>query len=125
MRRLTSRISPVYVLFVVLTVLQSAILRVTGVTSDVSLVRLIPAVALLAMLGRRSRVAWWLLVALDAVPLLSTTFMLGPHVLWGHVALLAGSSLLLLALLASHPMRAYVATGRPAGGGRPVGRALG
>ena len=106
--------SPVFALFVLVSVVQVILLRVTGVTDGFSLVRVAPAIVLIVMLGRRSRIAWWLLVAFDALPLLFSTLLLGPGVLWAHVALFAGTSVALLALLVSRPMRAYVSAGRPA-----------
>jgi hypothetical protein len=114
-----TRASPVFVLYVLLSAVQVILLKVTGVTGSISVGRLLLAIVLIAALGRRSRVAWWLLVALDVIPLLFSTLLLGPGVLWVHVALYAGSSVALLALLVSHPMRAFVSAGRPA---RPLGR---
>ena len=119
MRALLTRSRTVFGLYVVLSVAQVVLLSATRTTSGFSLAHLVPGLVLIVLLGRRSRAAWWLLVAFDVIPLLFTTLLLGPGVLWTHVALFVGSSIVLLAVLVSRPMRAYVSAGRPQ---PPVGR---
>lgn len=112
MRSLVSRVSPIYAVFVAASAAQVGLLVATGVVSDFHLTNLIPLAVLIVLLGRRSRVAWWLLVAVDAIPLLWSTTLWGPGTLWLHVVLFAMGGSVLLVLLVCRPMREFVSVGR-------------
>jgi hypothetical protein len=118
MKRLIVRTSPTVALYVLANVVQLVVLVAAGVVTDFHLGALVPDAVLVVMLARRNRLAWWLLIALNGLPvLLSTTLIGAGSTLWGNLILSDGTALVLLALLVSQPMRAYVSAGRPR---RPV-----
>ena len=98
-----------YLLFVVVEAAQLSALAVIG---DTRFNRggIVLMVALACWLGRRSRVAWWLLVVGNGVSLLLSASLLaaGGHVMWGNaIALTLGSATLVL-ILTSRPMRRWI-----------------
>lgn len=105
-----------YLLFVVVGLALLGALALIGETSF-NRGGVIFVLAVAAWLGRRSRTAWWLFVAGNALGLLFSLPLIvsglgsrGQIILGNAIALTLGSSLL-LAILLSRPMRAWV---RPA-----------
>jgi hypothetical protein len=99
-----------YLLFVAAGFAQLAALLTIGSTR-VDKGGIVLLVILVAWLGRRSRTAWWLFVTGNAWLLLASAPLLissGAHVVWGDVIALAGGSSVLLAILLSRPMRAWI-----------------
>jgi hypothetical protein len=98
-----------YLLFVIVGAAQLAALAAVGDTRF-NKGGIVLMVVLAAWLGFRSRVAWWLFVAGNAWLLLASAPLLasGGHVIWGNAVALALGSALLLAILLSRPMRAWV-----------------
>jgi hypothetical protein len=117
MRGLLVRASPIVALYVLANVVQLVVLVAAGVVTDFHLGALVPDAVLVVMLARRNRLAWWLLIALNGLPVLLSATLIGAGTLWGNLVLSDGTALVLLALLVSEPMRAYVSAGRPR---RPV-----
>jgi uncharacterized membrane protein len=113
MKRLLARASPIIAVYVLANVMQLVVLVAAGVVTGFHLGALVPDAVLVVMLARRNRLAWWLLIALNGLPVLLSTTLLGAGTLWGHLILSDGTGLVLLALLVSQPMRAYVTAGRP------------
>jgi hypothetical protein len=113
MRGLLVRMSPIVALYVAANVVQLVALVAAGVVTDFHLGALVPDAVLVVMLARRNRLAWWLLIALNGLPVLLSMTQIGAGTLWGHLILSDGTALVLFALLVSQPMRAYVSSGRP------------
>jgi hypothetical protein len=113
MKRLLARASPIVALYVLANLMQLVVLVAAGVVTDFHLGALVPDAVLVVMLARRNRLAWWLLIALNGLPVLLSTTLVGAGTLWANLILSDGTGLVLLALLVSQPMRAYVTAGRP------------
>jgi hypothetical protein len=98
-----------YLLFVVVQTAQLGALAVVGDTRF-DKAGIVVMVFVAAWLGRRSRVAWRLFVAGNAWLLLASAPLvaLGGHVIWGDAIALSLGSAMMLAILFSHPMRAWV-----------------
>lgn len=99
-----------YLLFVVVGFTQLGVLVAIGDTR-IDKGGVVVLVVLVAWLGRRSRPAWWLFVATNALFLIAAVALLlssGGHPIWGDViATILGSSML-LAILLSRGMRAWI-----------------
>jgi len=64
---------------------------------------------LLVALAFRSRIAWGLLIVLDAIPLLAVLAVIGGgHVQWSHVIVMVLTGVSLETALLSQPLRQYV-----------------
>jgi hypothetical protein len=122
-----------YVLFVLVGFAQFGALALLG-KSTISRGSVVVLVLMVAWLGSRSRIAWWLFVAINTWSLVVAALLIGSTsqtlsgpggthtvttapsgggVVWGNViALILGSSLL-LAILFSRPMRVWTGS-RPA-----------
>jgi hypothetical protein len=111
-----------YWLFVCVGFAQLGVLAVIG-ESTITARGLVPVVLMVAWLGRRSRAAWLIFVALNAIALLATGALVlssatgappGGGVLWGDtMTILIGAAALLLILL-SRPMRSWMSATRAA-----------
>ena len=110
----SDRLPSVYLLFVVLSGLQLALFKLSGAVAHVSGRGSLFMVVLLVALGFRSRLAWGLLVAVDAIPIVSLPLALvgSGNTLWGHVAVSLLTGVALEATLLSRAMR-WFAAGRP------------
>jgi hypothetical protein len=105
-----------YLLFVLLTGAQLGLFVLAGVLSHVSTHGSEFMLVLIVALAFRSRIAWTLLVLLNAIPLLAVLMApLGSssstgsgHVLWGHLALMLITGIALEATLLSPAMRRFV-----------------
>ncbi len=104
-----------YLLFVLLTGAQLGLFVLAGVLSHVSIHGSEFMLVLIVALAFRSRIAWTLLVLLNAIPLLAV--MMAPlgssssssgRVLWGHLALMLITGIALEATLLSPAMRRFV-----------------
>lgn len=97
-------------LYVVLQIAQPVLFELVGALSGPINKRGSVFVALLLVgLVYRSRVAWTLLLLMNAVLTLPVLAILGGgNVLWTHVAAAVGTSAALVALLASRHMREHV-----------------
>jgi hypothetical protein len=104
-----SRERVAYLLFVIVGAAELSALAVIGDTRF-NKGGIVLVVVLALWLGRRSRVAWWLFVAGNALPLLASALLMasGGHVMWGNAIVLSLGSALLLAILTSRPMRRWV-----------------
>jgi hypothetical protein len=107
------RLPRVYFLYVLLTAAQPLLLAAYGGLDFKSRGVFILG-ALLLGLAYGSRLAWWLLLALDGVPLLASAAMAITTRPWawsGAVVLALASGVALVAALASPAMRAHVGRG--------------
>ena len=104
----TRRLPMVFLLYGALTILQPAVLVWVGAIEHVQPRGLWFMALLLVGLARGSRIAWGLLVVIDAVPLLALGALGGGQVLWGHVTAMILTGLALELTLFSPAMRRHV-----------------
>jgi hypothetical protein len=99
-----------YLLFVFVGFAQLAVLVLIGDTR-INAAGVFILVILVAWLGRRSRAAWWLFVAMNGWFLLGDLALLfssGGSLIWGDVIATVLGSSLLLAILLSRTMRTWI-----------------
>ena len=99
-----------YLLFVAIGFAELATLGAIG-DSRISRAAVVALVILVAWLGRRSRIAWWLFVLSNAWLLVGSASVLGSsggHVTWGNVITLSIGSAALLAILLGPDIRNWV-----------------
>jgi hypothetical protein len=94
---------------VALTALQPGLLVLVGAQHGLNDRGAAFVVVLLVALARRSRVAWGLLLVIDAIPLLAIGAAWGPGVIWSHLFVMVASSAALEAALLSPALRRYLA----------------
>lgn len=103
------RLPDVLVLYVALSVLQPALFVLVGALHHPNERGLAFMAFLLVALAYRSRIAWVMLLALNALPLLAVLgASFGSGVLWSHVAVIVLTGVALEATLLSPAMRQHV-----------------
>jgi hypothetical protein len=111
------RLPRVYLLYVLLTVLQPVVFLAFGAIKHVSATGSVLALLLLIALGFGSRIAWGLLIVVNAIPVVAALAAIGGHTLWRNFALTLITGVVLEAVLLSVDMRRHV------GGRRSASRA--
>jgi hypothetical protein len=119
------RLPPVYLLYVLLSILQPIVFLAFGALKHLSMTGTILVVLLLIALGFGSRIAWGILIILDAIPVVAAFVAIGGHTLWGSFALTLITAFVLEAVLFSAEMRRQVRGGRPAASGADLTSARG
>lgn len=102
------RLPGAFFLYVALTVLQPMLFVLVGALHHLNGRGIGFMVVMLFALGYRSRIAWVLLIVLNAIPLLAIGASLGPGVLWSHLAVMVLTGVALEATLLSPAMRQHV-----------------
>ena len=106
---MTERRTPgVFLLFVGLTVLQPALFVLVGALGHPNTGGIAFMVVLVLALAYGSRLAWVLLIVLNAIPLLAIGAAFGPGVLWSHVVVMVVTGVALEATLCSRAMREHI-----------------
>jgi hypothetical protein len=108
------RLPGVLFLYFGFTVLQPALFVFVGALHHLNPRGIWFIVVLLLALAFRSRVAWVLLIVVNAIPLLAVGAAVGSEVQWGHLAVMVLTGVALEATLLSAAMRQHV---RGAGNG--------
>jgi hypothetical protein len=106
------RLPDVFFVYVTLTVLQPTLFVLVGALDHLNKRGIAFMVVLLLALAVRSRIAWVLLIVLNAIPLLAIGAILAPSVLWSHVAVMVLTGVALEATLLSPAMRQHVGSRR-------------
>ncbi len=105
---LERRLPGVLLLFVGLTALQPALFVLVGALDHPNTGGIAFVVVLVLALGYGSRIAWVLLIVLNAIPLLAIGAAFGPGVLWSHVVVMVLTGVALEATLCSWAMREHI-----------------
>jgi hypothetical protein len=106
------RLPKVFFLYVGLTILQPALFVLVGALQHLNTRGIWFMVVLLLALARSSRIAWVLLLVINAIPLLAVGAAVGTEVLWSHLVVMVLTGIALEATLLSAAMRQHVGRAR-------------
>jgi hypothetical protein len=91
-----------------LTVLQPALFVLVGALHQPNKRGIAFMVVLLLALAYGSRIAWVVLIVVNAIPLLAIGAALGPGILWSHMVVMVLTAVALEATLLSGAMRRHI-----------------